>query len=194
MCIAKLKDGPKRVKKTFSMIWKRFLKDMMEGRKWNHIKKNFFEEEVFFSFQNINFPFYLKRLLELSFFQYFFFLFFSFFLSSISWGLGGFDDIRGEKILFQQLLFKWNGVGWLSVDISGGRIFWNGVMHANMAKPWSWRWGSCGYISGGCIFWSGHMHADIFNSQIIFEKYSKLSWTLPLIKLNTNKSSYVDNI
>jgi hypothetical protein len=84
MCIAKLKDGPKRVKKTFSMIWKRFLKDMMEGRKWNHIKKNFFEEEVFFSFQNINFPFYLKRLLELSFFQYFFFLFFSFFLSSIS--------------------------------------------------------------------------------------------------------------
>jgi hypothetical protein len=26
MCIAKLKDGPKRGKKFFSMIWKRFLK------------------------------------------------------------------------------------------------------------------------------------------------------------------------
>jgi hypothetical protein len=26
MYIAKLKDGPKRVTKTFSMIWKRFLK------------------------------------------------------------------------------------------------------------------------------------------------------------------------
>jgi hypothetical protein len=42
--IAKLNDGPKRVKKTFSMI---------------------FEIEVFFSSQNIDFPFYLKRLLEL---------------------------------------------------------------------------------------------------------------------------------
>jgi hypothetical protein len=31
-------------------------------------------------------------------------------------------------------------------------------------------------------------------SQIIFEKKSKLNWTHPLIKLNTNKSSYVDNI
>jgi hypothetical protein len=26
-------------------------------------------------------------------------------------------------------------VDWLSVDISGGHIFQNGVMHANMAKP-----------------------------------------------------------
>jgi hypothetical protein len=30
--------------------------------------------------------------------------------------------------------------------------------------------------------------------QIIFEKNSKLKWTHPLTKLNTNKSYYVDNI
>jgi hypothetical protein len=36
------------------------------GRKWNHIKK-IFEVEVFFSSQNIDFPFYLRRLFELFF-------------------------------------------------------------------------------------------------------------------------------
>jgi hypothetical protein len=49
-------------------------------------------------------------------------------------------------------------------------------------------------IDGGHIFWSGGMHADIFNLQIIFKKSSKLKWTHPLTKLNTNKSCYVDNI
>jgi hypothetical protein len=49
--------------------------------------------------------------LELSFFFSFFNTFSSsfsllFFLCSISWGLGGFDDIRGENLLLQQLLFK----------------------------------------------------------------------------------------
>jgi hypothetical protein len=38
------------------------------------------------------------------------------------------------------------------------------------------------------------MHTDIFNLQIVFEKSSKLKWTQPLTKLNTNKSCYVDNI
>jgi hypothetical protein len=38
------------------------------------------------------------------------------------------------------------------------------------------------------------MHADIFTPQIIFEKSSKLKWTHPLMKLNKNKSCYVDNI
>jgi hypothetical protein len=41
-----------------------------------------------------------------------------------------FDDNRKEKSLLQQLLFKCNGVDWLSVDIGGGRIFRNEVMHA----------------------------------------------------------------
>jgi hypothetical protein len=56
---------------------------MMEGEKMESYKKDFLKVEVFFSSQNIDFPFYLKRLLEL-FFQYSFFLFFSFFLCSIS--------------------------------------------------------------------------------------------------------------
>jgi hypothetical protein len=43
----------------------------------------------------------------------------------------------------------------------GGNIFRNGVMHANIAKPWLWRWGSCGYIGGGCIFRSGGMHTNL---------------------------------
>jgi hypothetical protein len=42
MYIAKLKDGPKRVTKIFSLIWKGFSKWYDGGgRKWNHIKKNF---------------------------------------------------------------------------------------------------------------------------------------------------------
>jgi hypothetical protein len=54
----------------------------MEGGMESY-KKRIFEVEVFSSSQNIDFPFYLKRLLEHSFFffffQYFFFLFFSLF-------------------------------------------------------------------------------------------------------------------
>jgi hypothetical protein len=177
------------LEKVFEMVWWR-------GEKMESHKNRIFEVEVFFSSQNIDLPFYLKRLLERSFFfQYIYFLFFShLFLCSVSWVLGGFDDIRGEKSLLQQILFKWNSVDWLSVDIGGGCIFRNGVMHANMVKPWSWRWGNCGYIGGGCMFYSGGMHTDIFNSQIIFKKSSKLKWTHHLTKLNTSKSCYVDNI
>jgi hypothetical protein len=42
---------------------------MMEGEKMESYKKDFFKVEVFFSSQNIDFPFYLKRLLELFFFN-----------------------------------------------------------------------------------------------------------------------------
>jgi hypothetical protein len=47
-----------------------------------------------------------------------------------------FDDIRWEKSLLQKLFFKWNGMDWLNVNIGGGCIFRNGVMHANISKPW----------------------------------------------------------
>jgi hypothetical protein len=41
MYIAKLKDGPKRAKKTFSMILEMVFEMVRwRGRKWNHIKKN----------------------------------------------------------------------------------------------------------------------------------------------------------
>ncbi len=48
MYIAKLKDGPKRVKKTFSMILERVFEMVWwRGRKWNHIKKDFWSWSVF---------------------------------------------------------------------------------------------------------------------------------------------------
>jgi hypothetical protein len=85
---AKLNDGPKRVKKTFSMILK-----WHDGGGENGItSKRIFEVEVFLSSQNIDFPFYLMRLLDL----FFFLLFLSYiyiYICSISSGLGGFDDI-----------------------------------------------------------------------------------------------------
>jgi hypothetical protein len=55
-----------------------------------------FNVEMFYSSQNIDFPFYLKRLLEL-----FFFLFSPLFSCSFSWRIGGFDDIWGENHFFK---------------------------------------------------------------------------------------------
>jgi hypothetical protein len=58
MYIAKLKDGSKRAKKTFSMILKRVFEMVWwRGRKWNHIKKDVFVIEVFFSSPNNDSPF-----------------------------------------------------------------------------------------------------------------------------------------
>jgi hypothetical protein len=65
MYIAKIKDGSKRVKKTFSIIWNGFLKCYDGGGENRITSKKIFEVKVFFSSQNIDFPFYLKELLEL---------------------------------------------------------------------------------------------------------------------------------
>jgi hypothetical protein len=159
----------KELWKLSQWLGKGFQNGMMEGEKMESYKKGFWSWSVFLLSKYwlpLLFEEILGAFLSLSFSQYFFFLFLSLSLSlcSVSWGLGGFDDIRGEKSLLQKLLFKWNSMDWLSVNIVGGRIFWNGVIHANMAKPWSWKWGSCGYIGGWRIFWSGGIHADIFNS------------------------------
>jgi hypothetical protein len=59
---------------------------------------------VFFSSQNIDFPFYLKRLLKL----------FCFFSCSVSWGLGDFDDIWGGNHFLKN--FFSNGFNILAVD------------------------------------------------------------------------------
>jgi hypothetical protein len=48
MYIAKLKDDPKRVKKTLSMILERVFKIVWwRGRKWKHNKKDFWSWNVF---------------------------------------------------------------------------------------------------------------------------------------------------
>jgi hypothetical protein len=150
MYVAKLKDGPKRANKTFLMILERVFKMVWQrvaGGGWNHIKK-IFEVEVFFSSQNIDFPFYLRRLLEL------------FFYAPSLEDLGGFV-IFEEKIISSKTSFQ---MAWHGHDYGytgGGHIFRKGLMHANIAKPWLCRCGSCGYISGGRIFRSGGMHTNI---------------------------------
>jgi hypothetical protein len=69
-----------------------------------------------------------------------------------------------KKSLFQKPLFKWHDMEWYGHDYgytSGGCIFWNEVMHANIGKSLLWRCGSCGYIDGARIFHSGGMHVHI---------------------------------
>jgi hypothetical protein len=149
MYIGKLNDSPKRVKKTFSMILERVFEMVWWRGENGTTSKRIFEVEVFFTSQNIDFPFYLKRLLELFFFSFFFFMLRLLRTQEFWWYLS-------RKSLLQKLIFKWLQY------TSGGHIFWNGVMHANMAKPWLWRWRSCGYIGGGHIFQSGVIHANIF--------------------------------
>jgi hypothetical protein len=105
-------------------LGKGFQNGMMEGEKMESYKKGFRSWSIFrlskywppLLFEGI-----LGAFLSLFFFNTFSSSFFS--LCSVSWGLGGFDDIRGEKSLLQKLLFKWNGMDWLCVNISGGHIF-----------------------------------------------------------------------
>jgi hypothetical protein len=147
MYIAKLKAGPKRVKKIFSMILERV---RWRGRKWNHIKKNFWSWSVFLLSK-----YWLPLLFEETLGAFFVFVVsLSLFLILHLLRTWGFWWYLRRKLL-QKLLFKWPQY------TGGGRIFWNGVMHANMAKPWLWGWGSYGYIGSGRIFWSGCMHTNI---------------------------------
>jgi hypothetical protein len=90
----------KVLRKISQWFWKGFLK-WYDGEGENGIaSKRIFEVEVFFSSQNIDFPFYLKRLLE--------------FFCSVSSGRGGFDDIWGESHFFKN--FFSNGFNILAVD------------------------------------------------------------------------------
>jgi hypothetical protein len=133
----------KELRKLSQWFWKGFLKWYDGGGENRITSKRIFEIEVFFSSKNIDFPFYLKRLLEP-------------FLHALFLEDSGVLMIFEEKITLQKHLFEWLQY------TSGRRIFWNGVMLANMAKPWLWRWGCCGYIGGGRIFQSVGMHANIF--------------------------------
>jgi hypothetical protein len=109
----------KRAKKTFTMILERVFKMVWwRRRKWNHIKK-IFEVEVFFSSQNIEFSFYLRRLLELFFFS-------SLFSMLCLWRTWGFWWYLRRKSLRQKPLFKWHDMEWHGHDYGytgGRRIF-----------------------------------------------------------------------
>jgi hypothetical protein len=106
MYIAKLKDGPKRVKKNFPMILERVFKMVSwRGRKWNHIKKSFWCWSVFL-LSKYGLSLLFEETLG------------AFFSCSISWGLGGFDDIWGENHFFKN--FFSNGFNMLVVDAYSG--------------------------------------------------------------------------
>jgi hypothetical protein len=108
MYIAKLKDGPKRVKKTFSMILERVFEIIWwRERKWNHIKKDFWSWCVFLLSK------YWLPLLFQETLGAFLFPSLSFFICSISWGLDGFDDIWGENHFFKN--FFLNGLTWIGM-------------------------------------------------------------------------------
>jgi hypothetical protein len=101
--------------------------------------KSIFEVEVFFSSQNLDLPFYLRRLLELFFFFLFpfsFFFLFSFFYDLPLEDLGVLmifeKKITSSKTSFQIACMEWRGHEYGYTG--GGCIFWNGVMHANIAK------------------------------------------------------------
>jgi hypothetical protein len=93
----------KELRKFSQWFWKGVLKWYDAGGENGITSKSVFEVEVFFSCQNIDFPFYLKRFFELSFFSCF-----------VSRGLGGFDDIWGENHFFKN--FFSNGFNVLAVD------------------------------------------------------------------------------
>jgi hypothetical protein len=101
MYIAKLNDGPKRVKKIFSMILEKVFEMVWwRGRKWNHIKKDFWSWSIFLLSK-----YWLPLLFEETLGAFF---------CSVSWGLGDFDDIGGENHFFKN--FFTNGFNILAVD------------------------------------------------------------------------------
>jgi hypothetical protein len=78
-----------------------------------------------------------------SLFLFFLFSFFntfslSFFYAPSLEDLGVLMIFEEKNHFFKKFLFKWLGMEWHRHDYgytSGGRIFQNGVMHANIAKP-----------------------------------------------------------
>jgi hypothetical protein len=142
MYIAKLKDGLKRVKKTFSMTLERVF-EMVWWRGWKSHQKEIFEVEVFFSSQNIDFSFIWRD--SWSFFSLFFpfSLFFNTFSLSPFFYAPSLEDLgvlmifEEKNHFFKNFLFKWIDMEWHGHDCGytgGGLIFRNGVMHANIAS------------------------------------------------------------
>jgi hypothetical protein len=149
----------KDLRKLSQWFWKGFLKWYDGGGENGITSKRIFEIDVFFSSRNIDFPFYLKRLLEL-----FFFLLSLFYMCSVSLGLRGFDDIWGENHFLKNFFsngLTWNGIA-VTMDIPAVDAY-SGM---ELCTP-TWLnhdygdGGGCGYIGDGRIFRSRGMHANI---------------------------------
>jgi hypothetical protein len=109
MYITKLKDGPKRVKKTFSMISKRgFELVWWRGRKWNHIKKDLWSWSFFLLSK-----YWLPLLFVENVGAFFLFSFFLFFYAPPHEDLGVLiifeEKITSSKTSFQM---AWYGMTW----------------------------------------------------------------------------------
>jgi hypothetical protein len=115
MYIAKLKDGPKRVEKIFSMILERGFEMVWWRGKMESLQNEFLKLKCFSPLKILTSPFIWRDYWSFSFFQFSFFLFFS---CSISWGLGGFDDIWGENHVFKNFIS--NGFNILAVGAYSG--------------------------------------------------------------------------
>jgi hypothetical protein len=101
---------------------------MMEGKQMCSYTK-YFEVAIFFSSQNIDFPFLFEETFAAFLFpsfSFFFSLFFNmfslfFFYALPLLGLRDFDDISGEKQP-SKILFKWYGMIWLIHDYEDGGV------------------------------------------------------------------------
>jgi hypothetical protein len=102
---------------------KGFWNGMMEGKKMGSHKKDF-EVALFFSSQNIDFPFLFAKTLSA-------FLFLSSFFNTFSLSLFSmlylFEDfgilmINKKKNTLLKFLFRWNGMEWLSHDYGNGEV------------------------------------------------------------------------
>jgi hypothetical protein len=106
MYIAKLKDGPKRVKKIFSMILERgFEMVWWRGRKWDHIEKDFWSWSVFLLSKCLTSPLFEET------FAAFFFFFLSLFSAPSLEDLGVLmifeEKITSSKTSFQMASIYW---------------------------------------------------------------------------------------
>jgi hypothetical protein len=111
MYIAKLKDGPKRVKKTFWMILERFLKWYDGGVENGITSKRIFWTWSVFLLSKYRLLLLFEETLGVFLFSFLFSCF-------VSWGLGGFDDILGENHFFKNLFS--DGFNILAVDAYSG--------------------------------------------------------------------------
>jgi hypothetical protein len=103
----------KELRKLSQWFCKGFSKWYDGGGENGITSKRIFEVEVFFSSQNIDFPFYLMRLLELFLFSFFFFLFLLFFYAPSVEDLGVLMIFK-EKITSSKTSFQlaWHGMAW----------------------------------------------------------------------------------
>jgi hypothetical protein len=161
----------KELRKISQWFWKGFLKWYDGGGENGITSKMIFEVEVFFSSQNINFPFIWRDSWGFSFSLFFI------------CHLRGFDDIWGENHFFKN--FFSNGFNILAVDAYTGM---------ELCTP---TWLNHDYGDGGVVdilamdaYSRVELCAPIFLGVRLanhFQKKSKLQWTHPLTKLNTTR-------